>query len=86
MAFVTEQILAETDTTLTIKFTSRNGNELIKVVTKIAGKTNEQMLAIWHTKMVLLYLEYAIKKNRFKRTIVEEGTDSIVLRLDKRAA
>jgi len=84
MAIVSEQILSETDSTLTIKFTSRDGRQLVKTVTKIAGKTNEEMLGIWHNKMALRYLDVAKTKNKFKTTIVEEGTGSIVLKLDKR--
>lgn len=84
MPLVTEQIVSETENTLSIKFIGHNGKEIVRTVTKMAGKTNEDLLRIWHFRMTEKYMQGAIKANRLKRTIVEEGDGSITMKYDKR--
>ena len=69
MAFlVTEEIINETETELTIKFTSR-GRIHEKTVKKIEGKTNDEMLKLWHRRMTLMTLQNRV---RYKKPEVTE--------------
>ena len=63
MALITEQILSETETELTIRFTRNSGKYQDKTVPKIEGKTNEQMLEIWHRRMTVHILKNRIRPN-----------------------
>ena len=70
MAFlVTEEIIAETETELTIRFTSR-GRIHERVVKKIEGKTNEEMLKRWHRRMTIMTLQNRV---RYKKPAVESN-------------
>lgn len=64
MALISEQILKETDSELTIKFTSRSGRELTKTVNKVPELTTEQLMRRWHTRMTR---EYMSRPFKFKR-------------------
>jgi hypothetical protein len=61
MALITEQILSETDTQLTIKFSNKTGRSLTKIINKVDGMTNEDMLRRWHRRMTLEYLQRPFK-------------------------
>lgn len=61
MAFlVTEEIINETDTELTIRFTSR-GRIHERTVKKIEGLDNDQMLKKWHRRITLETLQNRIR-------------------------
>jgi len=61
MAFlVTEEIIAETETELTIRFTSR-GRIYEKTVSKVEGKTNEELLKRWHRRITFQTLQNRIR-------------------------
>lgn len=64
MAILTEQILNETETTLTIKFSRKNGSFLIKEVQKVEGMSVEDILSRWHRRMTIECLRHPY---RFKR-------------------
>jgi hypothetical protein len=85
MPFVTEQLLAESDSMVTVRFTSRNGKSIVRTYNKIAGMSTEDLLNVLHQRMVLKYVEGAQKANRFQRTILEENDDSITIKFDSRA-
>jgi len=69
MAFlVTEEIIAETETELTIRFTSR-GRIYERTVPKVEGKTNEELLKRWHRRITLDTLQNRI---RYKRPAATE--------------
>lgn len=57
---IEEQIIAEDDSTLTIRFTRRNGRFIDRVVNKVEGMTNEQVLNRWHRRMTLDTLQRRI--------------------------
>lgn len=86
MPMVTEQLLAESDTMITVKFTSRNGKSIVRTFTKIAGMTTEDLMKILHQRMTLKYLTGAQQSKIFQRTILEEDDDSITIRFTSRAA
>jgi len=68
MAFlVTEEIINETDTELTIRFTSR-GRIYERTVKKIEGKTNEEMLKMWHRRITLDTLQNRIRYKKPEAT------------------
>ena len=76
MALITEQIVSETDTTLTIKFTSQSGRSRTRTVNKSYGLTNEQLLNRWHRRMTIEYMQ---KPMTFKRELqVIEAEPTIV--------
>lgn len=85
MPFVTEQLLAETDNMVTVKFTSRNGKMIVRTFTKIPGMTTEDLMKILHQRMTLKYLTGAQKSNIFQRTILEETDNSITIKFDSRS-
>lgn len=62
---VEEQIISEDDTTVTIRFTRRNGKYLDKTVNKLDGLTNEDLLARWHRRMTLDVLQNRILPNKW---------------------
>ena len=64
MSLITEEILTETDSDVTIKFTSNSGRTLTKTVNKVEGLTTEQLLNRWHGRMTREYLQ---RPFRFKR-------------------
>ena len=86
MPMVTEQLLAESDSIITVKFTSRNGKSIVRTFTKIPGMATEDLMKILHQRMTLKYLSGAQKSNIFQRTILEESEDSITIKFDSRAA
>lgn len=57
---IEEQIVAEDATSLTIRFTRRNGRYIDRVVPKVDGMTNEQLLNRWHRRMTIEYLQNRI--------------------------
>lgn len=85
MAFVTHQLLAETDTTVTVKFTSRNNKDIVRTFTKIQGMPTTDLLEVLRQRMVLKYIKGAQEKNVLKRTILEESDDHIIIRFDSRS-
>jgi len=68
MALITETIVSETDTELTIKFESNNGRSRTKTVNKVEGMTNEDLLNRWHRRMTIEFLQ---RPFTFKREVTE---------------
>jgi hypothetical protein len=65
MPLIQEQIIAEDESTVTIKFLNRAGTRFKeKTVNKVEGMTNEDLLKRWHRRMTLEYLRSPIS---FKR-------------------
>lgn len=70
MALISEEIIAEDENTLTIRFTNRSGTRYRdRTVRKFEGVTNEDLLRRWHRRMTLEYLQ---RPFRFKRIITEQ--------------
>lgn len=86
MPFVTEQLLAESDNMVTVRFTSRNGKTIVRTFSKIPGMSTDDLLKILRKRMVHKYMEGAQQAKIFKRTIIEEDDDSITIRFTSRAA
>lgn len=84
MPLISHQILAETNDTIIIKFSAPTGKELIKTVKKIDGMTNERLAEIWHFRMTMKYIEKSVSKNRLKRTILQDSSDEITIKFEKR--
>jgi hypothetical protein len=61
MALLTEEIINETETTLTIKFSRSNGASLTKEVKKVEGMSNEDIMSRWHRRMTIEYLQRPFK-------------------------
>lgn len=67
MPLITEEIIAEDDNTLTIRFTNRaNTRFRERTVNKVEGMTNEDLLRRWHRRMTIEYLQ---RPFRFKRIV-----------------
>lgn len=62
---IEEQIVAEDATSLTIRFTRRNGRYIDRVVPKVDGMTNEQLLNRWHRRMTIEYLQNRILPSKW---------------------
>ena len=72
MKVITEQIIAETDADLTIKFTNVRGSvtrSKTKTIKKIDGLTNEQLLERWHRRMTIEFIQRPLS---FKRELLEQ--------------
>ena len=69
---IEEQIIAEDDSTLTVRFTRRNGRYIDRVINKVEGMTNEQLLNRWHRRMTIQTLQRRILPNKWNRP--EENT------------
>lgn len=72
MKVITEQIIAETDADLTIKFTNARGSvtrSKTKTVKKVDGLTNEQLLERWHRRMTIEFIQRPLS---FKRELPEQ--------------
>ena len=74
MALITEQIVSETDATLTIKFSSQSGRSRTRTVNKAEGMTNEQLLQRWHRRMTIEYLQRPMTFKRELQVIEAEPT------------
>lgn len=62
---IEESIVSEDENTVTIRFTRRNGKYMDRVVPKVEGVTNEELLARWHRRVTLEHLQNRILPSKW---------------------
>jgi hypothetical protein len=64
---IEEQILSETNNTVTIRFSRQNGSYIDREVQKVDGLTNEELLLRWHRRITLEYLQNRIVPSKWNK-------------------